>query len=116
MPIKLNGETIFNENNFVAKSNATHYAMPNYSAGQTYEKGIDITVPSDGLFIFVQDTGNYATASYTIYDPQGNQVAYAFFRNHNDSNTAVVPVPKDYKIKFEATYNCTITFYPYFTS
>ena len=91
-----------------------HSAMPNYSAGTSYTKGTIIEVPRDGWFVFVPDTGNYAVASVTIYDPSGNQVAYLFNRCYNDSSSFMVPIPKGFKAKFDATYGYTLNFYPCF--
>lgn len=116
MPIKLNGTTIFDE------SNTSHYSFPNYSAGTAYTTGTTITVPSNGWFVFVQDTGNYSVAEISIWGPNDTvmsndtRLAHFYYRNHNDSNTAMIPVPKDYKVLFTTSYGYELTFYPCFTS
>lgn len=102
---------------FIDNAGASHYAMPDFTSGVSYTKGTKITVPSDGLFIFHQDSGNYATASVTIYDTDGTtQLASWTYRNYNDDNTAIVPIPKGLQVQFDASYNYTLYFYPFFTN
>lgn len=120
------GQTLFNSangNNYRALDvrdllTMSHFTMPNYSAGVAYNTNTWIAAPSDGWFLFRQDTGNYSAAGITICAPGDTSTPLAnfYYRNFNDSNTAMIPVPKDYNAYFTTSYGYALTFYPCFTN